>query len=93
MLLRLYLEVASDEYLLYSANTFFMHVHQQVVKWTCKKFMVSILNVLKFWTPKSLKKITYANSADIDQTAPEGAVWSGSTLFAIPLGIVKKKNA
>ena len=26
-----------------------------------------------------------ANSADPDQTAPKGAVWSGSTLFAIPL--------
>ena len=25
-----------------------------------------------------------ANSADPDQTAPRGAVWSGSTLFAIP---------
>ena len=23
-----------------------------------------------------------ANSADLDQTAPQGAVWSGSTLFA-----------
>ena len=32
----------------------------------------------------------YANSADPDQTAPEGAVWSGSTLFAIPLSILIK---
>ena len=31
----------------------------------------------------------YANSADSDQTAPEGAVWSGSTLFAIPLIILE----
>ena len=30
-------------------------------------------------------KMAYANSADPDQTAPEGAVWSRSTLFAIPL--------
>ena len=41
-------------------------------------------------------KMTYANSADPDQTAPEGAVWSGSTLFAIPLSILrdncKKQN-
>ena len=29
--------------------------------------------------------MTHANSEDPDQTAPEGAVWSGSTLFAIPL--------
>ena len=28
-------------------------------------------------------KMAYANSADPDQTAPSGAVWSGSALFAI----------
>ena len=28
-------------------------------------------------------KMTYANSADPDQTAPEGAVRSGSALYAI----------
>ena len=36
---------------------------------------------------KACDKLTYANSVDPDQTAPEGAVWSGSTLFAIPLNI------
>ena len=38
-------------------------------------------------------KMAYANSADPDQTAPsgsEGAVWSGSTLFAIPQNILRK---
>ena len=35
-------------------------------------------------------KMAYANSVDPDQTAPEGAVWSGSTLFAIP-SILRKK--
>ena len=30
-------------------------------------------------------KMSYANCADPDETAPEGAVWSGSALFAIPL--------
>ena len=30
-------------------------------------------------------KMTYAYSANPDQTTPEGAVWSVSTLFAIPL--------
>ena len=44
------------------------------------------VNVLKFWTPKFP---TNANSADLDQTAPEGAVWSGSTLFAISLSIAR----
>ena len=29
-------------------------------------------------------RYAWANSADPDQTAPRGAVWSGSTLFAIP---------
>ena len=33
--------------------------------------------------------MAYTNSADPDQTAPEGAVWFGSALFAIPLGIVR----
>ena len=32
-------------------------------------------------------KMAYANSAIPDQTAPEGALWSGSTLFAILLSI------
>ena len=36
---------------------------------------------------KASDKMTYANSADPDQTAPSGAVCSGSTLFAIPLNI------
>ena len=34
-------------------------------------------------------KMTYANGADSDQTAPEGAVGSGSTLFATPLSILR----
>ena len=38
---------------------------------------------------KVVDKMAYANSADPDQTAPEGAVWSGSILFAIPLIILR----
>ena len=34
-------------------------------------------------------KMAYANSTVPDQTAPEGAVWSGSTLFAIPLSSLR----
>ena len=30
-----------------------------------------------------MDRYAWANSADPDQTAPRGAVWSGSTLFAI----------
>ena len=33
--------------------------------------------------------MTYANRADQNQNAPEGAVCSGSTLFAIPLSILR----
>ena len=33
--------------------------------------------------------MSYANSMDPDQTAPEGAVWSGSILFAIQLGVLR----
>ena len=34
-------------------------------------------------------KMACANSVDPDQTAPEGAVWSGFTLLAILLSILK----
>ena len=34
--------------------------------------------------PKFSDRSAWANSADPDQTGPRGAVWSGSTLFAIP---------
>ena len=34
--------------------------------------------------------MAYAHSVDPDQTAPSGAVWSGSTLFAIPQNILRK---
>ena len=34
-------------------------------------------------------KIAYANSVELDQTAPSGAVWSGSTLFAISLSLLR----
>ena len=34
--------------------------------------------------PKFADRQVWANSADPDQTAPWGVVWSESTLFAIP---------
>ena len=34
--------------------------------------------------------MAYENSVDPDQTAPEGAVWSGPTLFAIQPIILRK---
>ena len=38
------------------------------------------------WVALVLGRV-FANSADPDQTAPEGAVWPGPTLFAIPFPI------
>ena len=43
----------------------------------------------KILNTKVSDKMKYANSTDPDQTAPEGAVWSGSTLFAIPPSILR----
>ena len=45
----------------------------------------------KISNTKVCDKLQYANSADLYQTAPEGAVWSGSSLFAIPLNILRDK--
>ena len=45
---------------------------------------------LKNLNIKVSDKMAYANSADPDQTAPKGAVWSESTLFAIPLNLLRK---
>ena len=36
-------------------------------------------------------EMAYANSVNLDQTAPEEAVWSGFTLFVIPQSILKKQ--
>ena len=38
-------------------------------------------------------KMAYANSANPDQTAHEGVVWSGFTLFAILLNILRDNCA
>ena len=45
----------------------------------------------KILNTKMSDKITYVNSAAIDQSAPGGAVWSGSTFFAIPLSSLSKR--
>ena len=38
---------------------------------------------------KVANKMAYAKNADPDQTAPSGAVWSGSALFAILPSILR----
>ena len=48
------------------------------------QFVLIMVKCPKILYTKVSHKMAYANSADPDQTAPEGAVWSGSTLFAIP---------
>ena len=45
----------------------------------------------KISNTKVSDKMTYANSADPDQAVPSGAVWSGSTMFAIPLSILSNR--
>ena len=42
--------------------------------------------------PKFSDRYAWTNSADPDQTAPRGAVWSGSTLFAIPSACNESKG-
>ena len=58
-----------------------------------KKYVFSLNIYLrkcpKIRTLKFLKKMVYVNSADPNQTAHDGAVCSGSTLFAIPLSIIR----
>ena len=59
--------------------------------WLLLKFCtpkLSDLTAPKISYTKVVNKMAYSNSADPDQTAPEGAVWSGFTLFAIPLSIL-----
>ena len=55
-----------------------------------KKSRISYGKCSKISNSKWSDKTSYANSADPDQTAPEGAVWSEFTLFAIPLSILRK---
>ena len=67
--------------------------------WSWSTLLVTLLqhfsHVIKFGKcPKLLytkvsDKMAYANSVDPNQTAPSEAVWSGSTMFAIPLSILR----
>ena len=60
-----------------------------VICYSCDWRLKGYSKCPKISNAKVSDKMTYANSADPDQTAPEGAVWSGSTLFAIPLSILE----
>ena len=42
--------------------------------------------------PIFFDRMAYANRVDPDQTAPGGAFWSVSTLFAIPLSILRNNH-
>ena len=56
--------------------------HDQAMYGKCPKILYT----------KVPNKMACANSADPDQTAPEGAVWSESTMFAIPLHILRNNS-
>ena len=63
------------------------------VEWFTDKNMYKVF-VYYGKHPKNLytkvsDKMAYANNADPDQTAPSKAVWSRSTLFAVPLSILR----
>ena len=63
---------------------FFWFLHEEVL---LSIHMEKYSKCPKIWYTKVSDKMAYANSVDLDQTAPSGAVWSGSSLFAIPLSI------
>ena len=54
----------------------------------CAQVILLVLSCLSSYSyrndPKFSDRYAWANSADPNQTAPRGAVWSGSTLFVIP---------
>ena len=52
----------------------------------CRQILSYSKHPKNFYT-KFSDKVVYANRADPDQTAPSGALWSGSTLLAITLSI------
>ena len=45
---------------------------------------------IKYFTFTKYYKLWNANSADPVQTGPEGTVWSGSALLAVPLSYKKQ---
>ena len=68
------------------------NLEQQMDKFEVEKLQdmkVSYGKCPKILYTKFPGKIAYTNSADQDQTAPSGAVRSGSTLFAIPLTFLR----
>ena len=48
------------------------------------KLFTNLCTLLVHNDPKFLDRLVLANRVDPDQTTPRGAIWSGSTLFAIP---------
>ena len=62
----------------------FVHVNLQEKKQK-QVFYLSFGKCPKISYTKMSEKMACANNAEPDQTAPEEAVWSGSTLFAIPV--------
>ena len=70
---------------IYTSNA---HSNQSIRTHFSIKTYCGMVNLQIILNTKVFDKMTYANSADPDQTAPNKAVCSGSTLFAIPLSII-----
>ena len=65
--------------------------HPRHLLWYNNNKIILWGNCPKIWYTKISDKMTHASSADPDQTAPEGAFWSGSTPIAVPLSVLTLK--
>ena len=75
---------SSQLYRIYTTPKIEYHQNFKIVQvdpWQTK-FQINVTDTRN--DPKFLDRYVWANSADPDQTALSGAVWSGTTLFAIP---------
>ena len=81
---RLFENHASNNWQTCNVENVHVHVHQYM--WKIQGLHLQcLLNIHVYRNdPKFSDIYAWANSADPDQTAHRGAVWSGSTLFAIP---------
>ena len=55
---------------------------RSILKRVCSKLTIKLPITTIVVCFVMILKVIFANSVDPDQTAPLGAVWSGSTLFA-----------
>ena len=64
----------SETAFLFNIKSCLVYRYISVEQYESSLFTVNVLSYTKV-----SDKMTYANNADPDQTAPEGAIWSGAT--------------